>query len=353
MAELFPVTTNDYEEVATLLSTIFASSSSKNYYLDIFNFWWDKNPAFSEDMERGWTIKKGGDIKGFLGVIPTFFQLCGKQKVIFNQTYWFVAKDFRKFSMDLFYRRLNVSKNSISFSSTASPRVAAIKKARGYIPLPRITPGRSVIFFDCKNTLKKRLKNRHIPEAIINLGSFAINKFQLLRLKTALKVDSSNVREIFEIDESFDDLWKRTQNIFLNTNVRKAHILQWLCFSNKRQKIKVFAYYEDDKLWGYLILALKEYEANIWICLDLWVDPLQSKALSALITKAVQEARQERGDMIIFNHFSADIARMCKAMGMIRFPSRKNELIRISSKYKEIIQAQNSYFVVQSDAALA
>ncbi|MGV7219899.1 MAG: hypothetical protein ACQ9MH_00080 [Nitrospinales bacterium] len=352
MAELFPVTTNDYEEVATFLLSQMKTSSSKGYLLDFFKFWWDENPAFSGNMERGWVLRNGEGIKGFLGVIPTFFQLAGKEKVIFNGTSWHVSKDCRKNSINLFYHRLKVSKNSICFNSTGSPRTSAITKALRFIPLPRVTSGRSVVIFDSKKSLKKRLKGGLFLDPVINLGAFTINKFQSLRLKTALKVDTSDVREIIKFDTSFDDLWARTQNIFLNTNIRKAHILQWLCFSNKRRKIRAFGYYKEGKLCGYLILALKEYETNVWICLDIWVDPQQDNAIPALITVAVQLVKQESGDIVIFNHFSSEVAKVCQSMGMIKFSSRKNEMIRISPEYRKLIQAKNSYFSIQGDLAL-
>jgi hypothetical protein len=352
MTQLFTVTLNDYKEIADYLAKR-SSNRLPNFYLDFFNFWWDNNPAFSEDMERGWVLKSDEGIKGFIGVIPTFFQIGGEEKIIFNETHWFVSKDSRKYSVDLLYRRLRVSRDSISFSTTGSPRTSAIFKARRYVPMPRLAIGRSAVFFDSKKTLKKKLNGGVMLDPLISVGALAINQFQSIKLKTAIKIDTSHVRKISNFDDSFNDLWERTKNLNLNTNVRRANILQWFCFSNDSRKTRAFGYYEKTELLGYIILSLKNYEDNIWVCLDLWIDPKYPNVIPALLSRAVNKVKEDGGDMVIFNHFSDDMASACRSLGMLKFPSKKNELIRICAGYKDVIHAHNSYFVVQGDAALA
>ena len=351
MIKLYTVLPRDYDELATFLSINF--STRKEIYLDYFKFWWEDNPAYSEEFERGWVLKNNNEIKGFLGAIRTYFQIGGEERLVINATSWCVAEEFRSKSMVLGYAIMKASKNSILFNTSGSPRVTRMSQAAGFEPIPRSVLGKSFILLDCNNLLKKKLKSWTFLVPIISLCSPILNTYQTLRLKINGINGSEYVRRVEKIDSSFDDLWARTKKIYLHTNVRKACALQWSCFGNKNKQKRVFGYFKDDKLWGYLVLAMTIGYTRTWYCEDLWVDPHQKEVVPSLIAESVRQLRKEGGSLLAFHHFSEDVAREYKKMGMIKLSKKNHELMKNYSEFKNEINEQNSYFVIQGDTALA
>ncbi|MBI3543819.1 MAG: hypothetical protein HY075_11150, partial [Deltaproteobacteria bacterium] len=64
----------DYARVAAYLAAYPGEKRAADVWLKRFGLWWDDNPAFGGDVERGWFLKDGDRVVGFLGNVPTWFQ---------------------------------------------------------------------------------------------------------------------------------------------------------------------------------------------------------------------------------------------------------------------------------------
>ncbi len=73
---------NDYDELAKYLAIMF--NQTEKYWIDRFHLFWDLNPAFSEKYERGFVLKDGLKIIGFIGKFPTKFVSSVKEDIAWN-----------------------------------------------------------------------------------------------------------------------------------------------------------------------------------------------------------------------------------------------------------------------------
>ena len=60
---------SDYARLADFL--IEFGDKPLGYWMDRFDLWWDKNPAFNGNNERGWIIQDGEIFGGFIACIPS------------------------------------------------------------------------------------------------------------------------------------------------------------------------------------------------------------------------------------------------------------------------------------------
>ena len=128
MPKFLPVAQNDYHELALFLSKQFVEGLSAEFWLNRFKFWWDSNPAFSEEIERGWLILADNKIAGFYGVVPTLMTYLQKERRVFNLTTWMVNPDYRSVSIRLLFKLINYSRKTILFDNTAGENPIRVLK---------------------------------------------------------------------------------------------------------------------------------------------------------------------------------------------------------------------------------
>ena len=119
MTKIYSVKKKHYDKLANFLSNFENATKKKDLdcWYGRFALWWDNNPAFSEDLLRGFILDCDGRIEGFYGFIPSFFQLSGKQIRVFNGTTWRVNKKFRGINgLKLIVKAIDYAKESIYFA---------------------------------------------------------------------------------------------------------------------------------------------------------------------------------------------------------------------------------------------
>ena len=102
--EIKAIVKSDYNPLSEFLSNFNnKKTENKKYWIDKLNYWWEQNPAFSESIVRGWVIKKkdSDTILGFIGNIPSYFNLEGKETIVCNATTWRVDLKYRNQSLIL------------------------------------------------------------------------------------------------------------------------------------------------------------------------------------------------------------------------------------------------------------
>lgn len=358
MAELGIVTPTDYYEAASFLASFKADIESQALWLDNFQFWWDNNPAFSNDLERGWLLRENGQITGFLGSIPTCFQLDGRSMTVFNSTTWRVLPEARHQSMNLLSRLLSAAKHSIVFNTTPNQEVTQILKALKFHLIPGLEEDRrSLAIINFEKVFLSKL-GHDLPKKILAKASAPfLHLIQQFRLRNLGQTNSFQVKQITEADTSFDQLWSRTRDLYANTNLRTADIINWSCFQNKSLKKTVFGCYRNDQLYGYAVFETKfsnRYQLNLLECLDLWVDPTESKVVNTLVKATIDYAHTHAVDAVSFPHFNNPLDQSLSRLGLFQTRFERNEYLKASPQLARQLTPENSYFVgLQGDTGLA
>lgn len=358
MAELFTATPADYEELASFLAHFYPETESQTFWLSNFHFWWDNNPAFEPGFERGWLLRENGAIVGFLGSIPTCFQLDGQNMTVFNSTTWRVLPEARQQSMNLLSKLLMASRQSILFNTTPNDEVILILKALKFQAIPGSTGDyRSLVIINFEKVALSKLGHRPGKKIAAKLAAPLLNLIQRVRLRNLPQATSLQVKQITEADTSFDQLWSRTKDLYPNTNLRTAEVINWCCFQNKGLEKIAFGCYNQDQLLGFAIFAprlSKRHNLNILECLDLWLDPSESTMMSALIEAASRYAHTHALDLVSFPHFNSQMGQQFNQLGLFQTKAEKNEYLKASPRLARHLTPETSYFVgLQGDAGLA
>ncbi len=357
------VSNQEYNNLALFLASQLAQLDYA-FWMKRFKSWWDDNPAYSSaNSVRGWVAKKEGRIVGFIGNIPTKFQLSNKEVLAFNGTNLVVAPDYRRYSIKLFLNQVNYS--PIVFMTTPSDPTIPIFSTFKVPLLPRGIEGKyhrkSIVVLSFKNLLKKKLSQSFRSRSfykyslilfenlldipILNRGIAAslqlfFRTYQFIRLRSLKKTDGLVVKQVTEADSSFDKLWERTKHIYPNTNIRTAETINWYLTKTNR-KIVLFGCYSRDILMGYIICKI--YNSKIE-CIDLWIDPARNEVLDSLILFAIGYAKKDGLSLLIFPHFNRRLGEEYIKRGLITvyFDERK-DYFRVN--IPAVIDESNSYFV--------
>lgn len=358
MAELFTVTPADYHAAASFLAGFQTETESQALWLSHFQFWWDDNPAFSNGLERGWLLREDGQIVGFLGSIPTCFQLGGQSLTVFNSTTWRVLPQARQQSMNLLSRLLSAAKHSIVFNTTPNEEVTKILKALKFHPIPGLAEDRrSIAIINFEKVFLSKLGRRLPWKILARTSGPLLHLLQQFRLKNWAKSNSLRVQPISQADTTFDQLWLRTRDLYPNTNLRTADIINWYCFKNKNLEKTALGCYKNDQLFGYALFETKfsnRHQLNILECLDLWIDPAESRVVEALVEAALNYARKHAIELVSFPHFNTPLDQYLSRLGLFQTKFERNEYLKASPQLARQLTPENSYFVgLQGDTGLA
>lgn len=351
---LVAVSVDDYEELSRFLGRFPGETNGPEFWLERFRYWWDTNPAFSELTPRGWALRTGGGIVGFLGSVPCVIQCLGKRTIAYSATTWNVLPQYRSHSLRLFRQLVPEAQHSILFNTSPNPDVVKVLRALKFDLLPRLATY-SVIITDVPSFLDARMSVPRVFRPFLRLAAALASVIQDGRLRGLRRSDLAGVRQLSREDHCFDDLWERTKNLYQNTNVRCAEIVRWYCFGADPFRKTVFGYFRDQRLVGYAVCRRQDRLRQRWLeCIDLWLVPDESEALPALVAAIRRYATQAGLNSAVFPHFNGSLRARLAALGLVeRTEAQRIDYFSVAPEVQQAITAENSYFVIaQGDQGL-
>ncbi len=244
MPNIEAISSNHHHQIAELLTCHYGKS--EDFWLQRFNTWWLKNPAFNDLSEAGWVILDNKrKIVGVMGNIPTRMTNAGETIVARNGTSWFTLPAHRGLGMHLFFHLLRSDRSPVfvttpnettlkiltSLKVSLAPRAnAGEKKMASFIPLHSqslwedITLGQNKqeTVLHVNDTIEGKISDtRHDGKDVLQ-PDWVVDQ---LSLRDTTHVE---IREINSAGFEFDRLWKKTQNDYSFTNVRDAAYINWM-----------------------------------------------------------------------------------------------------------------------------
>lgn len=353
--EVTPVFDEDYEAVSKFLAEFPHDTRTKDLWHDRLLHWWDYNPAYSRDIPRGWVIRDGDRIVGFLGNIPSLFRLEGRDIIAYNSTTWRVLPAYRAHSLQLIMRLIVASRDSILFETTPNNTVVGILEGLGFELIPGDDRERSYAFTSLEKRIQARLELGPTLRPVLRLITVLFSRIPSLRIGKVNSESGLKVRRLDRTDAGFDQLWERTKDQYQGTNVRTARILGWYCFNSPYRKKELFGCYRNDQLIGYAICLInKATRLGVLECLDLWTESGDGEATKALLLAAKEFARRQRCGIMSVPHYDGVVEEICRLLGMqTQAPVSARRYIRVSSDILPTVLGPGCYIVAaQGDYAL-
>lgn len=256
--------------------------------------------------------------------------------------------------MRLYIRKHQAHKSALVFSTTPSRLVAKLHTPRGYQPISGIqgTSERSIFILDYGKLIQQKFSGIGGKFLASFLGPCFVPyrnfQFRLLNRR------GIKVRKLGKAEACFDELWTRTKNRYLHTNVRDAESINWYCFSSPFEKTLLGCFIKG-RLAGFMIVMPDETSAGLLNCMDLWLDPEENERqiAGALIAKAAQVARGVGMDRVWIPHFNQHLAEILRRMPLPTRPMENQGFYYGPKETLSRITPASSFFVsAQGDQGL-
>ncbi len=350
MIEIIDLSAEHYPELANFLAGFNDDAESADRWLACFSMWWQHNPAADKTQVYGWLLTDNMAIVGFIGVIPSRFQLQDKEITAFNATTWRVKPEYRSHSIKLLLKIISLSRQGILFNTSPIPHVVPILEKLHFKKVPSDTVEHnrnSIVILNSQKLLKHRLRNQKILHILLPLFAPILTLVQKLKLKLHLSQDYV-CKQLKTADTSFDELWQSSSKRYANTTVRDAISINWFCSGVNTQKMQLFACYKAERLMGFAIFcARKDSRSDKLECIDIWLrdDNNESrKILQSLILLATQYAKQHAFDLLLIPHFNHAISCDLKKLGLLQVNISENrEYFLTDAATSQTINSHNTY----------
>ncbi len=246
MYSIKEVTTFDYNAVARFLSTFENEDRTTSDWIERLHFFFDNNPAFHEDMKRGFVLLYDNNIVGFTCAFPS--EMCIGEKIIttMNGSTWRVNREHRSMSAELWLTNREYTNKYLYFNSTPTDRVAAMLRKLKFIEVNLSSNWKKDIYIIGKKA-----------QVFIKKGllSFIYYYYQAIKILAV----TSKMTFLKKIDEKdINTLWYKKDKQF--ENYKNYRYFKWL---SENPKILVLSCYNKGIFAGILVISKSSGKAEI------------------------------------------------------------------------------------------
>jgi hypothetical protein len=229
---------SDHEEISSLESRY--ALETKGY--EEWSQLWTTNPLYrilGKEWPIGWVLENEDKrVVGYLGNIPLWYELNGRQIVAAGTHAWVVDSTYRSYSILLLDRYFHQKNAELYLSTTVNPQACKALAAFSSPPVPVGAWDRSAFWItDCRGFALSLLSRKELPFA--NTLSYPLSVAVLVKVlsaKMTLRLHQNDtpgveveVRSCPAFDSRFDVFWEalRKRNPHLLLAVRTREVLEW------------------------------------------------------------------------------------------------------------------------------
>jgi len=329
-------------------------STTQEFWVHTFDFWWTSNPAYAPQIPRGWVLENDTTLVGFIGNIPVKFLVFGAVGIAAASNSWYVDPSVRGiFSLRLFNEYLKQKGTSFFlFKEEDDENVMNILsryKFTEYILPPSRTEYSYIIdktkveVVVTKFLFTRRLPKLHeLPEFFKRLGLFirAYLYQKPVRRGTVSAGQDYITSLCTSCDEAFSLLWEPHQNSCGVSLSRDTKTLNWLYFSSARpyRSVVIQCHRLSDKtLAGYMVfdfVRLKMSNVQIMQLADICIKNDDPQVLASLTSFAIDLGKQHNAALLSFWANSPETETYFRSTFTMRRAAHHYRYIRFSDTVK-------------------
>jgi hypothetical protein len=346
MVQVNSLLPQQYDSLADYLASFPEETRQMDFWLERFRLWWEVNPAFSQEMERGWILMDQAKVVGFLGIFPSYFQLQGRETIVFNSTTWRVSEGYRNHSLSLLFKQIQYAKDSLLFSTTPNEVVSRVNESLRYRSIQREDETVYFFYVNPRKVLKEFSRGRCFVEWIGRGFVPFLQVVQNLYLQNGKNTEDLRIEELRNANSEFDGLWENTKGRYLNTTVRNQKMINWYCFGSRYFEKPILGAFKNDNLLAYMILRQSQRgDLRMLECLDFWGQTENKEIIGAFIRELLKYAQKKAVDLIKFPSFSAESNRTLCRLGLFRIrPKQRLKYVKGSAEMMRCLVKEKTYF---------
>ena len=315
MIKIREIEEKDLIPVSEFLPKGFACTT-KEFWLQLFEFWWITNPAFTSQIPRGWVLEKDMSIIGFMGNIPVKFLIHGEVKIAGASNSWYVDPSVRgTYSFRLFNEFMKQKDASLFLFKANDERFAKILskyKFDEYI-LPRnqkeyayIIDKNKITFNFIKFIFDDEIPKLHkIPELCRRSGLLILSYLYQKQLVLMRNLPAYTVSLCTSCDDAFSTICQQNLRHCDVTISHDIKTLNWLYFSSSRCNERVVIQCrrsQDATLAGYMVFDIlrdKRSGGGIMQLMDLCIEDKNPQVLTSLISFAIEFGKRNGAALLV------------------------------------------------------
>ncbi len=259
---------DDCREACALLARLGLTMPAGDQAVDAyFNNLWRDNPAMKAAKSKpalGWVLEDAGKMVGFFGSLPLLYEFDGHPIIVSDASLWGVEEAYRSETprlADAYFGQQNVD---LLMVTTAIKPTGRLFERYGADRLPQ--PDFDQILYwiiDAPGFLRAGLKKKGHGGAASwfggHAGGMVLNaQMRLAGRRPYAPLGETTVIRTGEIDDSFDDLWRRKLSEYPGRLLRRrdAASLKWhFGFGRFAEDARILCYRRKGRLDGYLALV--------------------------------------------------------------------------------------------------
>jgi hypothetical protein len=307
MINIREIEDKDLNLLGEFLPTAFPFST-KELWLQLFEYWWDKNPAYNHSIPKGWLLEKDAGIIGFIGNIPVKFLVRGEITVGVASNSWYAAPSARgAYSLALFHKFINQKGVALflfkSNDNTFSDFLSRYHFREFILPINQ----REYIYIIDKDKIRFNIFKFIFDDKIPRLDDFQILSrrtgaliasyfYQKPLLATPSPGNSYTSSVCISCDLALSELFRSKLNrskIILSPD---KETLEWLLFTPGRvyKRIVIQCKREqDNSLAGCMVFdVVKDKKWGTLQLMDLCIRDENPEVLTSMISLAIETGKQ-------------------------------------------------------------
>lgn len=288
-------------------------------WLELFDYWWSTNPAYSDQIPRGWLLEKDESIVGFIGNIPIKYLVHDEYKLAVASNSWYLDPEVRGiFSISLlneFMKQENIQIFLFKSDNERFDKILSRFKFKEYILPP--SQKEYVYIIDKKRMIADSIKFiisnqlnlglRGLPELykrfVFYIGSYFVQEPPLQTTDVPDDVFTTSI--CTSCDDSFLAIQRSNSSHKDNTIIHDVKTLNWLYFSPKKSNERVVIQCKrssDGWLAGYMVFDMLRFiprGGGTMQLMDICISDENPQVLKALFSYAIEIGKQNKMTLLV------------------------------------------------------
>ena len=288
---------------------------TKEFWLSMFEYWWDNNPAWTDQFPRGWILENDSKLVGFLGNIPIKILFYRKGKIAAAANSWYVDPSVRGLSSlrlyDAFVKQKTVS---LLLSRVKHTNLLSRYKFEKYnLPVSQ----KEYVYIINRKKVIYNFFNFIIPEKISGLSELLVFYRKLGLLIWAYAYQKPIIRKRISSDDRFvsslctscDDAFSRIWDPYLKLHdisiSRDTKTLNWLYFSSARLSKRIVIQCRrksETTLAGYMVFDIqrvKPSDEGTLHLMEMCIENDNPEILESLLSFAIETGKTNRVSLLV------------------------------------------------------
>ncbi|MDT5060396.1 MAG: hypothetical protein QOH63_855 [Acidobacteriota bacterium] len=306
------------------------------------------NPYASSDDVPLWIVRSGDAVVGQMATIPVQLKVGEDERRALWIIDFILLPEYR--GRKLGKRLMQVARDTYCRTMIAlgyNEQSEAVLRSHKWVSLGSINRYHKLLF---PGNATKEIYRLGPVRHVANLLYAPLRP----RLSKLTSNNDGALREVTRFDSSFDELWKDAAAQWPCAVVRNSRFLEWQFMKQPGKKYDVLAYYEQERLLGYVVLFFRKAEhggvspkaAISDLC---YSNRNSEEVIDSLLKGALRLAIERRAGSLVTDVLDTRVEQRLRQLGFYRIKAAPPFMAGTDER-QDLIYARDNWFLTRADS---